>query len=277
MVIKGVAFSAAEFSGFIHLGVLEALQTSGALKHTTRFVGTSAGSIIATLAALDVQAGEVSRSIVERRLDFEKVLDVSIIRFIESLGLSDGKHLFQEVESYIDLGWKQDEPKTFASLAARGRHLRIFGTSLNKGEVMVFDIESTPNMPVMDAIRISCSIPFLLPFCRHQGEICVDGGMFKYFPIEELSDLSVDDKLGVCILGQDQQAEGELSLYSYFCMLIATVLRLKPKHWEMPHTLCIKAGARKALPESTEIACMVQAGRDAMSAFAEHRGKRKLD
>lgn len=277
MELKGVAFSAAGFSGFIHLGVLEVLQTSGVLNHTTRFVGTSAGSIIATLAALGVPAKEVSRSIIERRMDFEKVLDVSIIRFLESLGLSDGKCLFEEVESFVNLGWRPGEERTFASLRARGVQLRLFGTSLDKGNVLVFDNVHTPDMLVMDAIRISCSIPFLLPFCKHHGEICVDGAVFKYFPIEDLSDLGDDEKLGVCILGTNQNVGQKLSLYGYICMLLAAVLRLRSDCGEMVHTLCIKSDPKKALPDANEIAEMVAIGRDSMRAYLERRAKTKVD
>jgi predicted acylesterase/phospholipase RssA len=277
MGIKEVAFSAAGFSGFIHLGVLEVLQTSGALDETTRFVGTSAGSIIATLAALGVPAKDVSRSIIERRMDFEKVLDVSIIRFLESLGLSDGKRLFEEVEFYVNMGWRPGEERTFASLSARGVQLRLFGTSLDKGNVLVFDSIHTPDMLVMDAIRISCSLPFLLPFCKHHGEICVDGAIFKYFPIEELSDLGDDEKLGVCILCTNQNVGQKPSLYGYICMLLATILRLRADCGDMVHTLCIKSDPKRALPDAKEIAEMVTTGRELMSAFWERRAKTKVD
>lgn len=276
--LQGVAFSAAGFEGFIHLGVLEALQESGMLDNTTRFVGTSAGSIIAAFAALGVKAKDVSNSIIERRLDFETIMDLSIIRFLEIMGLSDGKQLFEEVQRYMDMGWRAGEPKTFASLRARGKELCMFGTGLDSCSALRFDADSTPDMPIMEAIRISCSIPFLLPFCLHAGEVCVDGAIMRYFPYEALDDIPNHSKIGVCILGADRIPGKELSMYAYFCMLLAAALRLCPASAnDESSILHVKTKPEKTLPGAAEIERMVARGKSEMHNFIERKRKAKPD
>lgn len=248
------------------------------LDKTTRFVGTSAGSIIAAFAALGVKAKDVSRSIIERRLDFESIMDLSIIRFLEIMGLCDGKRLFEEVGSYMDMGWRAGEPKTFASLRARGKELRVFGTGLDSCSALTFDADCTPDMPVMEAIRISCSIPFLLPFCMHGGEVCVDGAIMQYFPFNELDDLPDQSKLGICIWGAGRIPGKELNMYAYFCMLLAAALRLRPAPAsDEGSILRIKSKPEKALPGAAEIERMVATGNADMASFIDRRRKAKHD
>jgi predicted acylesterase/phospholipase RssA len=278
MSVQAVAFSAAGFEGFLHLGVLEALQEADVLNKTTRFVGTSAGSIIAAFAALGVKAKDVSRSIIERRLDFERIMDLSIIRFLETMGFSTGEQLFEEVRFYLDWGWRDGEAKTFAGLRARGKELCMFGTSLDACTSLKFDADTTPDMPLIDAIRISCSIPFLLPYCMHSGQICVDGAIMKYFPFDELVDVPSNDKLGICILGAERIPGAELGMYAYFCMLLAAALRLCPLGFnDEGSILKIKSKPEKSLPGAQEIQKMVTKGLAETSLFLGKRLKAKPD
>lgn len=278
MSVKAVAFSAAGFEGFLHLGVLEALQEANVLNHTTRFVGTSAGSIIAAFAALGIKAKDVSVSILQRRLDFEVIMDLSIIRFLETMGFSDGAQLIKEVQFYLDWGWQEGENKTFAALRARGKELRMFGTGLDTCSLQTFDADTTPDMPIIDAIRISCSIPFLLPYCVHRGQICVDGAIMNYFPFEDLDDVPSNEKLGICIMGAERIPGAELSLYAYFCMLLAAALRLCPASGSNEgNILRINSKPEKSLPGAEAIEKMVSRGRAETTSFLERKMKAKPD
>lgn len=277
MAIKGLVFSAAGFAGFLHLGALEILQQARLLEETTRFVGTSAGSIVASFAALGVLAREVLVSLLKRSLNLEELLDVSLVRFLDSLALSSGERLFQKVGRCLDLGWRDGEAKTFASLASRGRDLRIFGTALDTATPLVFDAEHTPSMPVLEAIRISCSIPFLMPFHMHQGQVCVDGGILRYYPQEELADLPEEQKLGVCVMGSERARGSELDIFAYLCMLFSAAVRLNPEGCSGNHTLCIKYDLETTLPGASQIAKMAEHGRVEMLAFLEKRRKAKVD
>ncbi|GAQ90383.1 hypothetical protein KFL_006340030 [Klebsormidium nitens] len=173
-----------------------------------------------------------------------------------------------------------DEQPQLEILLNQGRGSKVL---LKLTERESFDVargvqNTTPNMPIMEAIRISCSIPFLLPFCMHGGEVCVDGAIMRYFPYEELDDIPNHSKIGVCILGADRILGKELNMYAYFCMLLAAALRLCPAPAnDECSILRIKTKPEKTLPGAAEIERMVARGNAEMATFIKIRAKAKPD
>jgi len=122
-------------------------------------------------------------------LDFSKLEDGSDlggpVRLIEHYGWFKGDYFLSLMQSYI----KQkagDGRATFRALAEGGRgfkDLYVFGTDLTQQAVQEFSYQTTPDMAVADAVRISMSIPFFFEARNYEGNVYCDGGVLNNYPI----------------------------------------------------------------------------------------------
>jgi NTE family protein len=159
------------------------------MKNIKRVGGTSAGAINAVLLALGYTLKDTQKILME--LNFNNFMDDSwgIIR--------DSKRLLSEFGWYkgdFFKGWIGDrirektgnENSTFNDLKNQGfLDLYLIGTNLSTGYSEVFSVEHTPRMRVVDAVRISMSIPLFFTSVRDfRNDVYVDGGVFNNYPIK---------------------------------------------------------------------------------------------
>jgi predicted acylesterase/phospholipase RssA len=273
-MVRGVAFGAAGFDGFTMLGALQALQQSGTLSETTRLIGTSAGSVVAAVGALEINADSCCAKVIAKEHDIRSLVHVSLIRLFENLNLCDGDRLFAMIENVLNCGWEAGEAQTFASLYKRqGKVLVIFGTCLKDGREMRFDHIHTPHVPIMDAIRLSCAIPFIFPYRVHENSVCIDGAFVRNYPIDELNDLTPDQKIGVC-LGSVIPGK-KLDMFAYISQLCRLVCRSGTHNDSF--TLTLRSDHRYLLPTPRESRKMFESGREQMTTFIDAKTKAKVD
>jgi NTE family protein len=76
------------------------------------------------------------------------------------------------------------------STTNEAKELYLIGANLSTGYSEIFSYETTPNMKVVDAVRISMSLPFFFSSVKHKitGDIYVDGGLFDNYPIDLFDD-----------------------------------------------------------------------------------------
>ena len=61
----------------------------------------------------------------------------------------------------------------------------MLGTNLSTGYGEVFSVEHTPNMRILDAVRVSMSIPLFFSAVRAaSGDVYVDGGLMNNYPVK---------------------------------------------------------------------------------------------
>jgi NTE family protein len=94
----------------------------------------------------------------------------------------DGRATFRDfVEKYAALNFKR---------------LHIFGTNLSQQAVQMFSYETTPDIAVADAVRISMSIPFFFEARSYEqnghNDIYCDGGVLNNYPIDTFDQQSTD-------------------------------------------------------------------------------------
>ncbi len=151
--------------------------------------GTSAGAINALVYALGYTLEE-QKDIISS-IDFAKFKDRSWIvadirRVFSKFGLYKGEFFENWIGDLIEakLGSRL---ATFADLQKTGLpDLYVYGTNLNTGFSEVFSHERHPNMPLMQAVRISMSIPLFFTSVK-QGEYddtYVDGGVMSNYPVK---------------------------------------------------------------------------------------------
>ncbi len=201
--IENLAFEGAGIRGLAYAGVIQALEEKKLLPNVKRIVGTSAGAITALLVSIGYNSTEIEKII--STTNFAKFNDggFPILGGIKHLRKNYGWYKGNKFEKWLGklVAAKTGNAQiTFAQIAQQYKALYITGTSLNTQTAITFSAENYPQMPVVNAIRISMSIPlyFNAVIMDMQGNIykkipknldyhiMIDGGFMQNFPISVL-------------------------------------------------------------------------------------------
>ena len=184
--IKGVAF----------IGVIQALKYKNMLHEFITVVGTSIGSIIASLFASKFEAEEMIQCFI--KLDLSKLVNMNIFDMFNEYGLNDGKY----IEKIIDnlMYYKHKKKKiTLKELYEKTRiKLIITTTNLSTKKSEFLSYETYPNLPVSKAVRMSCSIPIYFTPVKYNGHYYIDGACTANYPTH-LFELTNDNFMGIYI------------------------------------------------------------------------------
>jgi NTE family protein len=187
---KNLVFEGGGVKGVAYGGVFEVLEQRQITPQIQSVAGTSAGAITATMMRLK----EFLKIMIT--LNFEKFEDgcelIGPFRLIRHFGWFKGNYFLKLMESYIKEK-TGDGRATFRDLVEkyRDRHFKrlyVFGTNLTQEAVQKFSYETTPDVAVADAVRISMSIPFFFQTRYYEqngsNDPYCDGGVLNNYPID---------------------------------------------------------------------------------------------
>ncbi|HEX5313398.1 MAG TPA: patatin-like phospholipase family protein [Gammaproteobacteria bacterium] len=177
-----------------YAGAIAALEARGTLADVRRIAGTSTGSAAAVLLALGADGAALAR--IFSATSFSAFEDGSfgffpnVWRLFTRYGWFKGDAFSQWLRREI-AALCGDENLSFAALAERAydepqrfRELYVVGTDLSAQRAGVFSFETTPDVPLWLAVRISMSMPLLFAAVDYAGDVWVDGGLSWNYPIE---------------------------------------------------------------------------------------------
>lgn len=230
--MKTLILSGGGYNGIMHIGCAKCLEETGCLQTMNTVIGTSAGSIIALMLAMNYATYEITQ-LVHKHLVHDDASDDSIdpcevFAICDTYGISNGEKLMGLVKEIL-IGKNINASITFMELGKRfGKNLVVCGANLTRRRSEYFCIDATPDMSVALAVRISCSVPILFTPVTHDECLYVDGGIYAHFPYEytcdtnmQLSGVDEKDTIGVNIL----VAKCEItSLSSYIVELLNSVM-----------------------------------------------------
>jgi len=206
--INNLVFEGAGIRGIAYCGALKELEERGLISNIQRTAGTSAGALMAMCVSLGYTSSELSEII--SVTDFKEFNDGKYFFFggINRLNHWFGWYRIGKVDKWLGklIEAKTGNPDiTFAELHSRNfKDLYITGTCLNKQKSILFSYETYPNMRILDAVKISMSIPlyFEAVFMDKEGriirhpsrkdtlDIMVDGGFTSNLPIHVFDSLA---------------------------------------------------------------------------------------
>ncbi len=188
-MIENIVLEGGGVKGVAYAGVLQALEDTGNLETVKRVAGASAGAMAAAL----ISFGYTSRAIKEiltttsfAQFEDNRFVTVGLIRTLFKYGWNSGsavKEWFGKLMEDAGL----ERTTTFIELAIRcpeAPDLYLKGTNISTGTSVTFCAEETPDMAVLDAVRISMSIPFFFSSVKLNGEHYADGGVLNNYPIQ---------------------------------------------------------------------------------------------
>lgn len=179
----GIAFGGGGVRGFMHLGVLKALEEEGIKPDVV--TGTSAGSVAATLYASGMSLAEMETAIDE--VDMSDLTDF----VVSSKGLVNGKKLSEWINTqvaYDDLAFM---PKTVA----------VTATNLTTQETIMIRSGNPGH-----AVQTSSTIPGAFVPVQNHGDILVDGGIFSVVPVYTAIELGAKKIIAIDIYCHNQTA-----------------------------------------------------------------------
>lgn len=203
--IETLLFSGGGIRGIAYLGCLKYLEESHLDLSINEVCGVSVGSIIAFLYVLGYTSDQLKEYIFEK--DLSKLKKISFVNFVYHYGLDSGENVIEWLESFILLKYNKTRTLTFKELYDLNPvKLNILAANLSKYNYTQFNHTSTPDLPILDAIRMSISIPMMFTKKTFDGDIHVDGGLIGSYPIKLYKD-KLDTLLGFKLISIGEQDE----------------------------------------------------------------------
>lgn len=165
----------------LFLGALKAIENFQDLDKINNYIGCSGGGLVALLILIGYKPIELIKIIKE--YDMSSFYSISIFNIFSQFGFNNFNKLKKLIISLfiikninLDITFNLLEKKL-------NKNLILIGSNLTKKKISVFSKKKTPNMKIIDAVRITCSIPFIFEPVIINDNIYVDGALFCNFPI----------------------------------------------------------------------------------------------
>ena len=234
--IETLVVSGGGMKGVASLGAVTALKRAGALKHVRTVVGTSAGALVAAALATD----RACMKLLDGLADSAYKPDIDLGNLLATFGLDSGRHLDDWIR--VLLG---DRTYTFREIQqVHGVRLIVCATNVTDRRPEYFSPETSPDMDVALALRMSCTIPLYFSAVRHGGKVYVDGAVSDNFPLAWAGqEFGHERVLGIAF--KPRQSEPGTSLESYVGALLECSTR---RHYDDKdgRVLLLDTGARSA-------------------------------
>ena len=190
--VENLVLEGGGMKGIAFCGAIKYLEEIDIIRGIKGVIGSSAGSLYATLIACKASSADC-RKIIENA-NFKSFRDDnSYWRFITNIwrltspsaryGWCKGDAIYEWYGSILsDLTGSPSI--TFRELYEKTSvDLVITGTNITKNRTEYFSHATQPSMEVRVALRISTCIPFLFPAVVYNGDLYVDGGLLNNYPI----------------------------------------------------------------------------------------------
>jgi len=174
-------FGGGAIRSFSYIGAMRAMEELN-IKYDI-IGGSSAGAIFATLLACGYKSYELENLFI--KVNFELFRDIHF-GLGKNMGISKGEIFISWLDELISR--KLSTPKKNVRFKDLDNKLVIITTNLNEFKSQEFSKYTTPDFEIAKAIRISSSMPGLMPLVEYEGASLVDGDLQKAVPMWKLSD-----------------------------------------------------------------------------------------
>ena len=187
MVYTTLCLSSGSINGIAFIGILEYLEKINYINMLSfeSYVGTSCGAILCFLFSIGYSLSEIKYFILHFNLNLLKEsLFSNILNLWYNCSIYSGTKLIYLFSQLLNNKLNMVDITFLEHYEITHTKLNIIGTNLNKNREVLFNYEKTPNMSVILALRITCSIPFIFTPVQYNDEVYVDGAIVNHFPIK---------------------------------------------------------------------------------------------
>lgn len=169
-----VVISSGGSRGIYALGAACELQKRGYFESVTMYSGTSVGAVIAAGLVLGRSPLAMARTVMRFPLEFDMTISG------HTFGLDPGKGLRTFIRRVLGLRRRMTLADVYETT---GKTLRICVCNITDGLPEYWTYVTHPNVDLVTALRISCSIPIMFSPVRYKGKMYVDGALVDPLPV----------------------------------------------------------------------------------------------
>ena len=167
--------------GFLTVGSLLFFEKTKMLKDIKKIVGISIGSVIGLLYVVGYSMTEILEFALMTQLS-EIVSNIDIVNIMKTNGFISHDILRKKINDKIIS--KFGFVPTFKQLyLMTGYHLEVVVTNLDENKAEYFSHETQPDLPCVEAILMSMSLPLFFQTYIHNEKIYIDGAISDPFPL----------------------------------------------------------------------------------------------
>lgn len=230
-MINNLVLSGGSVSTISIVGALSCLEDNNIIncKNITKYLGSSAGSIVSLLLALGYNIKEIYSIIEDLTDEYNKIDDFSvemIFDIFQDYGIEDGAFIEDWLKRIILKKIKADNPTFIEFVKITGKDLNVCASNISKYTFTVFSVDNTPDVHICDAILASIALPFIFKPKIINGEYYVDSGLMNNFPISHVNSnkMSSVNTLGICLLTEKESGIVKIeNILGYMTNLIKTI------------------------------------------------------
>ena len=196
---KNLVFSGGAIQGLSFIGCLQCLEELDIIKSVETYCGTSIGALFATLIYLGYNSLQLYQLMINIKIEeFQNFDPDTILSFLSTFGFDDGTKITKLIKIFIDKKIGNPDITFIEAHKIIQKKLIIVGTNVYKQEPVYFSYETTPNMKIYEAIRISIGIPFLFTAYYLDNQPYADGAVISNYCMELFKD-QLDNTLGFIV------------------------------------------------------------------------------
>ncbi len=203
-----LSISGGGVKGTAIIGALKILFDYNLLNNLKAYSGSSIGGLVCFFLNIDYTCEELCDIMLN--IDFNKYRDINFSELLDNWGIDSGSELMKLITVIIKQ--KNVSPDiTFQELFEKTNRLLVMtGSELYSNEIDYYNHIITPDMKVLDAIRITICYPVVFYHIHttkiilnedgtkiENKKLLVDGAMFAPYPIDYFDD--VEKKIGIFI------------------------------------------------------------------------------
>ena len=210
--------------GYCALGAVSKLKELEIIDEPDVFCGTSIGSSMCFLLSIGYSSEELITILYD--IDSEMLIKYNIDAIFNDphFGIAN-LDAFMSVITILVKKKNISRKITFKKLFNKfKKDLIITGVSVNDVKLYYFNHINTPDMEILTAIKISCSIPFIFKPVEYNNKIWIDGGCFNNYPIDYFID-KLDDVIGISLEDDEIFIETFNDVPSYITQVFKCILK----------------------------------------------------
>mgnify|MGYP003564827325 FL=1 len=189
MYIDTILFSGGAIKGIGFVGCIKALSNYHYLFQIDKikhYIGTSAGSIVATMMAIGYTIQEIEEIII--KINLNHIIDINcdnVLELIHKYGIVDGNKFEKTMRIIIEKITTRD--LTFLELyQLYGKKLTINAVSIKDKKNEYFNYINTPHLNISKAVRMSCCVPILFQPYQYNNKLYVDGCLMDSISVNQI-------------------------------------------------------------------------------------------
>ena len=196
--------------GFGMIGTLQYVKNKDRLKYIKKIIGTSIGSVIGYLIILGFEPSDIIIQCIQKNY-FQKMERFRILRGIIGKGFLDFE-LFETILKDFTLQ-KLEKIPTFQELYDYNPiDFQVITYNYSKNREEILSNETTPNLSLLDALRMTSNIPFIFGHFQYKNDYYFDGFITSNFPIH-LIKKEEDISLGICCLKNNWKEDKDIKTW----------------------------------------------------------------